>query len=74
MTTERRSLPSPGRCVRRESVPHVAALPGLPAGRFPFESMEQTDMRIVLSMLACVVSLVFAPFIDFLPPPGGKGE
>ncbi len=29
-------------------------------------------MRTVLAVLACLVSLIFAPFIDFLPPPGGK--
>jgi hypothetical protein len=31
-------------------------------------------MKTVLAVLACLAGLMFAPFIDFLPPPGGKGE
>lgn len=29
-------------------------------------------MKTVLAVLTCLVSLILAPFVDFLPPPGGK--
>lgn len=29
-------------------------------------------MKTVVAVLAYLVSLMFAPFIDILPPPGGK--
>jgi hypothetical protein len=50
------------------------ALPVLPAGRSSSGSLETKTMRTVFAVLACLAGLMFAPFIDFLPPPGGKGE
>ena len=29
-------------------------------------------MKTAVAVLAFLVSLIFSPFIDFLPPPGGK--